>query len=352
MVLFSIAGSIQFARGQEITPEQQPTGKALEVISSGPSKPALIALSAKSNGFWSDFPRFTDWKLPPGEERVQAVSVYAKLVGEKAEVSVSVFRGKRFGETKDQIASFVLAEGESAKVSELARFGIEPCLIRMIRVEPSIANVPLIVNPVASLVAVVVPIVSTLPTFRLRLTNNSEKAILAMVWHTEARGKRLMSSLPQGKLGRALIGPNAEYQLTVDYDNPDPTAVNMSFIIEAVIYEDGSFEGDSAAASHFLEFVEGRKKALSEILPILRSEANTAAPDLAALITRIDAAGEARSSRKTREDIAFSGVLSDVLAALRALGAASPQATGTDGVRQALLGLTTAYSEWFDRLPK
>ncbi len=356
--------SLLFASGQDARVKTEPSGKVIEVHSDGSRPPLTIALRLdRPAGFWtSNFPRVKDWKQPADEEPAQVVNFSAKLIGDNAEVIISVFKGKRFGEKTEPVATLLLSEGESETVSGLSKYGYLPLTVKLAGVATTTVNVPLVTNPAQSLRAVVSPTVSTLPEFKVKLTNESSKAVLALGWHTEAGGRMLLSSVPQGRHGKPLMDANGEYEAVISAVNPNPLVNNITLAIEWVIYEDRTVEGDERRAATFFSFMEGRKNALSRLLPILRtaSEAGSQRLDVVGLIRRVDSVfhgGETITSGSgvgrpaTPVGIAFEGVVKELLDALRKLDAASVGKTDAD-IQVTLRELTSFYEEWLGRLSK
>lgn len=289
--------------------------------------------------------------MPAGAEPIQAINISAQLAGDKAEVIVSVFRGRRFGEINEQVSRLLLAEGETASVTDLKKYGFKPITVKMLAVETSVANVPVVSNPSGSLKAFVSPAVSTVPSFEVRFANLSSKNIAAIAWHTEAGGWKLMSGLPQGKHGDALIMSGDEYEMSVKVGGIREPSDYVTFAIDAVIYSDGTFVGEDKEAAMFLSFTEGRKRALSAVIPILESATSDKERiNLVGLIARIDSighGGETKNGRPaTADGIAFEGVIREVVGDLRGLDATKANAE----LRKDFLGLTLFYKEWQDKL--
>lgn len=343
----------RLVRGQDPGNDPGSTDKLLLVRTLSRLGDDQLALRRdKSSGFWtSSLPRIKDWKLPEGEEAIEAVDLRTRLIGEKAQVVISVFKGPRFGERSEVIATLMLAEGESARIDELRRYGYAPIFVKMVGTTSGVANVPLVVNPAPLLTITVAPKIATLPSFEVKFVNNADKSINAIAWHTQAAGEKITSSFSQSNKGRPLIMPGQSYSLTIEAHNPDPLRNNVELVIEAVVYEGGAIEGDAARGQTFISFQAGRQTALSRIVPILQSAmaGRDESIDLADLIAQIDGIS-APVGIPRPEQIAFSGVIADLLKELRSLSASSPH-SDTE-VRRAITLLTQSYREWSDRLSK
>ncbi len=351
-----------------------PSGKVIEINLRASKPPARVALSSREpHGLWtSAIDRIKEWKLPEGALPIQAVNFQAKLVGDKAEVRVSVFSGKRFRENDILIATHTIGEGETTIITELAKYGVAPVRIKMFNVQPVIANVPVVINKSQSIRTEISPSVSTLPSFFARLTNTSSKHIAAIVWNTRLGEKKLVSAIPQAPYSKPLILPNGVFEMTVPADNPDGSLHNITLTIEAVIFDDGSFEGDAQSAADFRSYVYGRRDALTKILKVLRTyvSAAPARPNIAELIDKIDAqkpgitdeslsaflneypdASNFKPSIDGRLRAASDTVNNEVIGVLRNLKTAAV-GRADDDLNQKLSAYVEHLQEWLERLSK
>lgn len=337
--------------------ERNPTGKILEIHSGRQPRPSVIPLYREHNyGFWaSGFPRLKDWKMPSGGDPVQAMDFRARLVGDKAEMTISLFSGKRFGENVEIIARVSISDGQTIEVTDLKKFGYEPITVKMLATSMAVADVPLVTNPAPQLRTTVSNIVATLPTFSVNFLNDSPKEILAFSWHTETDGRRLMSGLSQGRYGNALIDSGGTYEIKIKSNKRETDLNPVIMIIGAVIYRDGSIDGDPKAATSFLAFTEGRKKALEQIVPLLQkaAEKGPGRADIVSLIAKIDGltdGGPRNNGRpSTPLGIAFAGIVTETVGLLRE---ADRDFTGkTDAeLGTSLIKLAKFYSDWQTRM--
>ncbi|MFZ1700711.1 MAG: hypothetical protein WBO10_01080 [Pyrinomonadaceae bacterium] len=366
-----IFGSIASAQLRADVPK--PSGKILEISFRAAVPPAQMELkSHEPSGAWTtNIDRIKGWKLPAGQRPIQAVNVESRLVGDRAEIKVSVFSGTRFGEFDDLIATLSLAVGQSTTVEQLAKYGFEPLKIRMVTVTPTIVNVPVVINSSPSVQVLVTPAISTLPAFGVKFTNGAPKDILALIWHTESDRKMLSSAMTHSQYGKSLMLPDETYDTSFKAARPDPMANGLTLYVDAVVFSDGSFEGNRHAASHFLSFVIGRKQALSKLIPILTASVQdqTKAIDPASLIEQVNATPvdldrsvvdnlvielslepSAKNSLTHGVRVALDGVKTDIVKTLERLRAASPGRSDAD-VRKALTNVVREYQAWLDRLP-
>lgn len=351
-----------------------PSGRVLEVDLQADKTPQTIALATGTPfGFWtSNIDRIKGWTLPEGAEPIQVVNFQVQLVGEKAELKVSVFSGSRFREKDDLIATYALTVGEFVIVKELAKYGVVPPKIRLVVVEPTIADVPLVVNETRSLTIEAAPAIGTLAIFVSKATNNSKKPVVEFAWHTMSGLKKLGAGIENDRYARPIILPGGFYEHRVGADGRETTAGTFSFSVDAVLFADGSYEGDLKAAANIKAAWYGKRDSLSRIIPILKAavDAARARPNPPDLIARIQSDKrevlfetlEAFSREfpkdgnfPTQADPRFKAgrqiVLNEVIGGLRNLEKASLGRTDEE-VNKALGTLTKYFEEWLDRISK
>ena len=261
-----------------------PTGVALEVTyfkGKPPTYQTVPGIDSKANGSWyALFRRVPSWQLPAGELPVQAVNVTSRLETAGIRVYVSLFRGTRFHEKEEQVASFLIREDEKISVRELGQFGLEPFEIKAFRVTPTLADPPTARSNAESIAVIgIEPVRSTLPTYKIKLQNLSGKDVLALGVELFVNNRKRLSSLPQGKEGQPLIAAGGSYDLIqsiakgarptlIGYE-PD-TPPNQQVVIATAVFRDGSYEGNARTAATFRAFLLGRKLAAEKLLGVIR----------------------------------------------------------------------------------
>ncbi len=352
-LLILVTSGNYLAKGQDAAP----SGRILEITSGRMPRPDVIALHTdRPSGFWaSGFPRTKDWKVPETGDPVHVLNFSGRLIGDRAELVISSFSGKRFDDIRENIATVMISEGETVVASDMKKFGFEPVTIRMLRTTTAIADVPMVSNPAPLLRTTVSTTVATLPTFKVSFLNESKKDVMAFAWHTEAGGRMLLSALRQGSFGKPLIESGGTYEINVRANQQDGPSNTVNFVIGAVIYKDGSIDGDPKAASTFLFFTEGRKNALNRIVPIFQKvlETDSSRIDIQGLIKLVDGLTDGsplvKGRPSTAAGIAFSGVVSDALKSLRQLDSESAGRTDAE-VREMVSEIATLYREWQSRM--
>ena len=261
---------------------QIPNGLVLEVVYYKDTAPAYQALSRSSGGpgsaWYGRFGRIQNWQLPAGELPVRAVNIVASLDGEVAFVSVSVLRGVKFHDQETIVGKYQMRENDSISVQELELFGVEPFRIGFKRITPPVPNQPVVKSLAKSLEIVgIEPQTSTLPRYKLTIHNLSDKNIAALSIKVMSGGVVEVSSMPHGQEGLPLIKAGAFFESnqplkTRAVRTPGgfaaDTPVFQETIITAVVFEDGSYEGNPAEAAEFRAFTLGRKLALTRLLEL------------------------------------------------------------------------------------
>jgi hypothetical protein len=172
-----------------------------------------------------------------------------------------------------------MREGESLVVKELAKVGIEPFKISLVRVTPSVPPAPTLKNSIKA-----VDIVSVqseglaLPSYQLTIRNVSGKNIGAIAIGVEIEGKNVGGSFLEGDEGRPLVLPGDLYtavnlmvfkaEKTVGgYSPANPTAVQL--VINGVAFSDGTYDGSIGTAQLFQAKQLGRKTFIRAFLSLL-----------------------------------------------------------------------------------
>lgn len=277
------------AMAQQIPPE--PTSLALEVYFYPKEPPAyqVIPPSSPRGAWYARFGRVRGWTQPPGSPAVTAVNIKSELAEEGVRIWVSVFLGE-LHEQENRVASYVLHEGEKVTVRELGGLGVEPFEIKVVRLSPTVSEVPQFISKAKSIEVVVMqPNLSTLPSCDVVVRNVSTKNISALQVQVLQGGRLRIGSMPRGKEGQPLIAPGGTYEFSSRVATraaPTPggyaPVVLLDQIIEisSAVFDDGSFEGDSDAAIAFTGFQKGSKIQLARVVDLFERSlaASSSAP--------------------------------------------------------------------------
>jgi hypothetical protein len=238
------------------------------------------------------------FKPPTGARPVEAVKLYTREEAGAVKVRVTVLRGANL-EFEDEVGQYTVGI-ERVTLHGLTNFGITPFDIVLVRAPSTIPYLPAINNGTKSLAVSVEPIVAIPPSFKARFVNNSAKAVGGFAYHTWLDGRRRFIGMPQQFDGTPLIAPGGSYEKVFPYalqpktesdgEMPQPLQ-GLQLNVTAVMFMDGTWEGDRLDAAHFKGYKQGEKVQLSRILGLLHSKSaanwDTLAPKVDELSYRI-----------------------------------------------------------------
>jgi len=229
-------------------------------------------------------------------------------------------------------------------------------------------NVPIVNNRSTSVKVEIFPVLETMPRYVARFTNSSTKPVIGYSGRTDKDNSVKALSGTLDVYGKPLIEPGKTYERMVA---PELLGVR-EYNINAVVFADGSYEGDVGEAADLFAMMYGRSDRLAKVIPILKQAADAAPrrPDPEALIARIynekspvaAAIVDAFTLRfpndhqyKGADDKRFayaaSFVKADIVGALRNLQKAAVGRSDEE-VNKAFAALVGHYEEWLARMPK
>jgi hypothetical protein len=232
------------------------------------------------------------WKPKPGELPINAVKVFALQRPGVTTVRIKLLRGTNL-EVEELVGDYVVSEKPTV-INELANFGIVPFEMRLIRAPTVVSDLPSIKNHTRSLVVSVEPVSSVLPSFNVRVLNSSDRPVTAISYHTSIDGRPKFIGVMMDEAGGILIPEGEVYQRKLPYptklvnestgDVPDAQK-GLQLNILAVVFTDGSYEGEPVNALHLKGYKTGEKIQLTRIVTLLRS---SAAADVDLLGQKVD----------------------------------------------------------------
>ncbi len=274
-----------FGLAQTAQKKNVPNNLVLKIVSFK-GKPASFQAvpepSAGPEGGWfSLFQKISNWQLPAGELPIQAVNFVLRGEANGVKVTCSVYRGK-FHEKEEFVAVYLIRENETVTVKELAKFGVEPFELSVVKAAPAVSAAPSVVNETNSLQATVEMNNSALPSYRLKVMNNSTKAVSMFSFITTSNNTFQLSGMPQGFQGEPLIKPGEIYEdVLPNTFQPEKNASeqipaaapNLILTVTSVVFADGTYEGNLQNAAQFLAFTFGRTSQLKRIISLLNEAA-------------------------------------------------------------------------------
>lgn len=250
--------------------------------------------ASKNSAWYSLFGKIPNWQPKKGDFPVRAVNIVPYFEGNSVKIRVFVFIGENFRDKEVFVADVNIRENEKKAVTELTKFGVEPFELAIVQNALTTAFLPMVVNKTNSLQVMVEPNVSTLPSFKVKILNNSNKSVSACALETLAGERKLLSGMPQGRDGEALIAPNEIFETVFRntlQGTKNESEQSLMLVISFVVFEDGSYEGDAPMAAQFLAFVVGRKILLKQAVPLWQKafESKTPNESLAKLSEQLSA---------------------------------------------------------------
>lgn len=275
--------------------KQAPTRLALLVDSASGLRPSFQ--SVPNRVWYGSFRRLADWKAPADFLPVQAVNIEAKMEGEHVRVNVFIEQGKEFFEKHASLGSYLMREGERRTLYAMTAFGLAPYEVAIVRVEPRSATLPAVKSNAPSIeVQSVEPVEATFPTFKLSLRNGSTKNVSALFIEMFVNGQRRVSAMPHNADGAPLIPAGEVYEYKRQMNNDAELAgasyvpevpVNQSLVIEAVVFDDGSYEGDEMMAARFRAFALGRRTQLQRLIAHFQEALDSPEPDAKTVLNNL-----------------------------------------------------------------
>lgn len=238
--------------------------------------------ASKNSAWYSLFGKIPNWQPKKGDFPVRAVNIVPYFEGNSVKIRVFVFIGENFRDKEVFVADVNIRENEKKAVTELTKFGVEPFELAIVQNALTTAFLPMVVNKTNSLQVMVEPNVSTLPSFKVKILNNSNKAVSACALETLAGERKLLSGMPQGRDGEALIAPNEIFETVFRntlQGTKNESEQSLMLVISFVVFEDGSYEGDAPMAAQFLAFVVGRKILLKQAVPLWQKAFESKTPN-------------------------------------------------------------------------
>jgi hypothetical protein len=200
-------------------------------------------------------------------------------------VRVAVLRGVA-REREDAVAEVVVAPGEGVTVDALRGAGVAPVKLSLTALADTRLHQPQVVNRTAGLEVTDIELVMTpRPQYRISVTNVAAQP--AVNFHVVAHrdGRRALSGNRGNPDASAIIAPGSTYSFNLDPSGGAPTTAagwaplpHDVVEIAAVLWEDGSIEGDVAPMAAALSLYLGRHAQIGRGLALLRAVKDTTQP--------------------------------------------------------------------------
>jgi hypothetical protein len=245
------------------------------------------------------FERVAGFQPEPGSLPVKAVNIASSAEADAARVFVSVFVGVKSFEKELQVGSYLLREGEQAVVKELAVFGVQPFEITAVRPNVIPPPLPAVSTRATSLEVIgLEPTKSPIPSYTLSLRNLSSKNVVGLQVEVFEGPRLRLSGSPHGQQGFPLIPAGAVLETKVlgakdttmtraGYEPASPPY--QTVVVSTLVFEDGSYEGDSSHALRINARRAGERIQLARAVAALKRTLDApglTAPDAVAMLIK------------------------------------------------------------------
>ena len=274
IALFAITPPIIAFQNRETVPV---SGFAIQITNQRGQSFHLLLAKPKNQGSFT---------LPPGEivkradkdsEHISEVYITAYSEGNAWKVKVSVVKGEFYDKGRQDVATYLVSEGEKVTVKEMEQFGVRPFDVAVVRVNDAAAFQPEVRNRTESIVVTKVE-ATVIPTpYRISLRNLAPKSVLALELNTYSGEQMLALKWPQGTWEHPLMEPGGTHvedlwsagrgQATSYGYVPEQST---SIEVNTVVFTDGTYEGKPYLAAVTKAQMAGSKIQLRRVLRLLQ----------------------------------------------------------------------------------
>jgi hypothetical protein len=244
------------------------------------------------------------------------------------------------------VATVTLRNGQSAWIEGLTQYGVDSITVSI--GEPAPVSV---VQPAASSVSPLVDMAvevtgPDLPIYKVTLRNRGQIGIAALNYGAYRDGKIVLSGRKKTNRNTTVLAPGAALEFTVQ-TTPEARGVMDRFEVTAVLWDDGTVEGDPGLKASEESLTEGFVRQLRRVLEVLSDAKTTTIDALRATLERLPIDSDARGSSPIGQQIVKTAVLDDLneYAQGRSDNANSSALAWIDAAR-------VRYSEWLRRASK
>ncbi|MEP6911385.1 MAG: hypothetical protein ABI923_01450 [bacterium] len=301
LLLFSLEGASQ-ERLQ--TPQRPPASDFnVELINFWrTSYMASVPGAGKRSGVWAhgNFHRIPAWKPTqevPAEVSALRIEFWTEEGGIMIEVKAYLGQSGPHSRPEDweklqtvKVALRLVRENETISVVETEAFGIEPFSVKVSRSAPWSIGVPEIVNKTQALT--VTHLSEARPAYTLTVRNVSPKDISAISWYGLTNLRRGGGT---GLSGASLIRAGNVFDIHQRFgfdearpeDPPGEQPPKRAIVIAAVVFEDGTFEGEVDQSAEMASSLSGHNIQFRRAIQLMRDVSLLPADDLPAILAKL-----------------------------------------------------------------
>jgi hypothetical protein len=288
---------------QEKQSKSTPTELGIEIVTDRHPFPFAVSKEAGSIEIGPP-PKRPDWKPAPDTPPLTRITIHPVLDRDGVSVKIgAVFDdsqpadapGPKYGAREQAIASYFARLDETISVNELEKFGFEPLVLRVIRYQPepfpeASANVlPEVVNSLKSVTFV--DLQSDEPkshSYQLTLQNISSRSVVALTIGVQPSHTQ---TLEGG--AKPIILPGATSKIGIGaIESLPPETSRLTLVVSAVLFEDGTYEGDVISAAELAARSKGRQIQSLRCLQLLRGIPEQPTQEISRAIQEVKAAVE------------------------------------------------------------
>lgn len=239
-----------------------------------PSPEAPAEVAAMKVGFW----------MEDGAVKVEVIAYLGKTPPNAQPAELAKLK-------KVTVATLLVHENETVTVNETEQFGIEPIGFRVLRNNLWSVGPPEITNKAQALNITAVS--EQRPAYTVTTRNVSHKCINSIHWYSLEDGRKGGGS---GLSGLCLIPAGGFFdfrqQFALDYRPAGENAQaklpgKREIVIEAVVFDDGTFEGEADTAAGMAALMTGSKIQRTKVLQLLRGASETPVDDTTLALTKL-----------------------------------------------------------------
>jgi len=300
IVLAILVFSVDSA-AQTRTPHPPSSDFNIELINvEGPSHlEAVPGAGARSGFITTRFRRISEWKPAPGSPgEVSAMKVDFRLEGDTVKVEVTAYLGQLVPNfrppdlekmQKVVVATRLIRENETVNINEVEQYGLEPIGFKVLRSKPWSVGTPEITNKTQALI--VTAISEERPMYHVTTRNLSQKCITSIRWYGLENGSQFRGG--SGLSGKCIICAGGPFELVQRFELAEQAGQNAQppgkreIVINAILFDDGTFEGDVDAAASMAAHMAGEKIQSARTGKLLQATASASAGDVGEMLAQL-----------------------------------------------------------------